>query len=165
MDTQDELERVKGNLRIILEDNRRMQIEMMFAKQTIDPAEVAKFMDAADQPPNTWATTLLYHSLVQEEYGETMEAFAKLQALSLQGMVSSSELVAVRKELLDGGIDLIVTVIGLLRGAGMDIVGGYNEVMRSNLTKIGADGKVVKNNLGKVIKPEGYRKPELEPFV
>ena len=161
----DELETVKNTLRVVLEDNHRMQVAMLFSKKCIDPAAVARFMDAADQPANTWSTTLLYHSLVQEEYGETMEAFAKLQALSLQGIISSDELVEVRKELLDGGIDLIVTVIGLLRGAGMDIVGGYNEVMRSNLTKIGSDGKVMKNNLGKVIKPEGYRKPELEKYV
>ena len=64
MEAQEELTRVKNNLRLILADNHRMQIELLFAKKSIDPAAVAKFMDAADQPANTWATTLLYHSLV-----------------------------------------------------------------------------------------------------
>lgn len=38
------------------------------------------------------------------------------------------------------------------------------EVHRSNLTKI-VDGKVIKNDDGKVIKPEGYEPPNLKSII
>lgn len=39
------------------------------------------------------------------------------------------------------------------------------EVHRSNMTKLGPDGKPIINAAGRVMKPEGYSKPDLERFL
>jgi predicted HAD superfamily Cof-like phosphohydrolase len=44
--------------------------------------------------------------------------------------------------------------------------GAWHEVARSNLDKIDRKTmKVIKNELGKVMKPEGWRPPELDRFA
>jgi predicted HAD superfamily Cof-like phosphohydrolase len=63
--------------------------------------------------------------------------------------------------MLDAIADTIVTLQGLAEGLGYDLVGGYNEVMNSNLSKIQADGTVHKRPDGKILKPTSYRAPVL----
>ena len=47
-----------------------------------------------------------------------------------------------------------------------NVEGAWNEVARSNLSKIDpTTGKVNKRNDGKVMKPEGWTPPNLKPFV
>jgi predicted HAD superfamily Cof-like phosphohydrolase len=47
-----------------------------------------------------------------------------------------------------------------------DVAGAWNEVARSNLDKIDSvTGKVKKREDGKVMKPEGWKPPQLENFV
>jgi predicted HAD superfamily Cof-like phosphohydrolase len=49
---------------------------------------------------------------------------------------------------------------------GFDVQGAWDEVARSNLSKIDpVTGKVIKRNDGKVLKPEGWTPPDLKPFV
>lgn len=40
----------------------------------------------------------------------------------------------------------------------------FTEVQRSNMTKV-VDGKVIRNEMGKIQKPEGYSKPDLKSIV
>lgn len=40
----------------------------------------------------------------------------------------------------------------------------FDEVQRSNMTKV-IDGKVIRNEFGKIQKPEGYSKPDLKSIV
>jgi predicted HAD superfamily Cof-like phosphohydrolase len=49
---------------------------------------------------------------------------------------------------------------------GADAEGAWNEVMRSNLAKIDLEsGRVLKREDGKVLKPEGWTPPWLDPFL
>lgn len=70
-----------------------------------------------------------------------------------------------RRDLLDADIDLQVVSEGAILASGADGNGGRGEVNRSNLAKI-VDGKVIRDPVsGKILKPEGWTPPNLEPFV
>lgn len=70
------------------------------------------------------------------------------------------------KEILDALEDIVVVTIGAMHSMGADPEGAWNEVMRTNFEKIDPEtGKVRKREDGKVLKPEGWKPPELEPFL
>jgi hypothetical protein len=49
---------------------------------------------------------------------------------------------------------------------GADAEGAWNEVMRSNLDKIDPEtGTVLKRDDGKVLKPDGWTPPWLDPYL
>lgn len=66
-------------------------------------------------------------------------------------------------EMLDAAADIIFVLAGIIEKAGlgeyMDEV--MAEVLRSNNTKISASGKVVRDENGKIGKPEHYRAPDI----
>ena len=67
---------------------------------------------------------------------------------------------------LDALIDILVVTIGAIHSMGADAEGAWNEVMRSNLDKIDPEsGTVIKREDGKVLKPEGWTAPWLDPFL
>ena len=71
-----------------------------------------------------------------------------------------------RIEQLDALIDILVVTIGAIHSMGADGEGAWNEVMKTNFAKIDPEtGKVRKREDGKVLKPEGWKAPELEPFL
>lgn len=67
-------------------------------------------------------------------------------------------------ELLDSLADQIVTAVGVAYMMGFDIIGALKEVNASNWSKF-ENGKAVTDENGKIIKGEGYFKPELGRFV
>jgi predicted HAD superfamily Cof-like phosphohydrolase len=70
-----------------------------------------------------------------------------------------------RKEMMDADVDLQVVTLGGMMTAGNDIRGALGEVNRSNLDKKFPDGTYHLDPNGKIIKPEGWKKPDLTPFV
>lgn len=66
-------------------------------------------------------------------------------------------------EMLDAAADIIFVLAGIIEKAGlgeyMDEV--MAEVLRSNNTKIPPNGEVVRDENGKIGKPEGYREPNI----
>jgi predicted HAD superfamily Cof-like phosphohydrolase len=49
---------------------------------------------------------------------------------------------------------------------GFQVQEAWNEVAQSNLCKICPEtGKVIKRTDGKVLKPDGWKSPELAPFI
>lgn len=50
-------------------------------------------------------------------------------------------------------------------GEMFDLKGAFDEVHRSNMSKLGYDGKPIKNHYGKVLKGPEYSPPNLEAFV
>jgi predicted HAD superfamily Cof-like phosphohydrolase len=67
---------------------------------------------------------------------------------------------------LDALIDILVVTIGAIHSMGADPEGAWNEVMRSNLDKIDPEsGTVLKRGDGKVLKPEGWTPPCLDPYL
>ena len=111
-----------------------------------------KFMTACDQSVDTYNKSqyYMYVDLIHEEFEELKEAIADND----------------RVEQLDALLDLIVVTVGAINSLGADGEGGWNEVIRSNMSKVDADtGKVIKRADGKVLKPESFSPPNLEPFV
>jgi predicted HAD superfamily Cof-like phosphohydrolase len=70
-----------------------------------------------------------------------------------------------RLELADGDVDVMVVTVGSLMSQGVNVQGACGEVNRSNLDKLLPDGSVLKDANGKIQKPEGWKKPNLVPFV
>ena len=111
-----------------------------------------KFMRACDQSVEGFNEPQfnLYTKLIQEEVDELWDANAK----------------ADQTECLDALIDILVVTIGAIHSMGADAEGAWKEVMRTNFAKIDRDtGKVRKREDGKVLKPQGWTAPNLEPFV
>lgn len=68
-------------------------------------------------------------------------------------------------KVLDGICDLLFTTIGLAIVLDCDIQGAFAEVQRSNMTKLGADGKPIYREDGKVLKGPNFEPPRLEPYL
>lgn len=67
---------------------------------------------------------------------------------------------------LDALIDIIVVSIGAMHSMGVDAEDAWKEVMNSNFAKIDWETKKVrKREDGKILKPEGWKPPELEKYI
>ena len=91
----------------------------------------------------------MYVDLIKEEHDELVVA------------INNSD----RVETLDALVDILVVTIGAIHSMGADAEGAWREVMSTNFAKIGEDGKVRKREDGKVLKPLGWKAPELGQYV
>jgi predicted HAD superfamily Cof-like phosphohydrolase len=111
--------------------------------------DVATFISACEQERSK-ENAELYKNLIKEEVAEFWQA------------VADSDNV----EELDACMDMIWVILGYCHMRGWDVRGAWDEVARSNLSKINPQtGKVIKNENGKVMKPEGWSPPELRRFI
>ena len=111
--------------------------------------DVNKFGTACDQPASE-ANYKMYLGLIDEEVGELVEAVAADDKV----------------EQLDALVDILVVTVGAIRAAGWDGEAAWKEVMNTNFAKIDpTTGKVRKRADGKVLKPEGWRAPQLSQFI
>lgn len=119
-------------------------------------AQVAEFQKATDQPVNENPTLLdhsyqvLRYSLMKEENEEYRDA------------VLEENLV----EVLDACVDKFYILAGTINSHGLQniFLEAFNRVNSNNMTKV-VDGKVLRNYLGKIIKPEGFKPVNLEDLV
>ena len=112
--------------------------------------DIDTFQTACDQEPSE-ANYKMYISLIDEEHN-----------VELKEALKSGD----RVEQLDALVDILVVTMGAIRAGGFDGEGAWNEVMRTNFAKIDPEtGKVRKREDGKVLKPEGWKAPELAPFI
>jgi predicted HAD superfamily Cof-like phosphohydrolase len=113
----------------------------------------AKFMEAGDQTVGHFNETQfkLYLKLIEEEYG-----------VELKEALEAND----REEILDALLDTIVVVVGAIHSLGVDAEGAWNEVIRSNMSKVDqASGKLLKREDGKVLKPDTFSPVNLKPFI
>ena len=89
--------------------------------------------------------TQLYMNLIEEEFNETLNAFIE------------DDLV----EVADGLADMVWVIMGMCNSAGIDFDKIWEEVKSSNMSKF-VDGKFIKNDAGKIMKPETYFKPNIK---
>lgn len=110
--------------------------------------DVSKFMQAFGQTTDTfnYKQSYLYYKLVDEEFNELVSAVKDVDEL-------------------DAICDLIWVAIGYALSNGWDIEGAFKEVARSNMSKLGPDGKPIFRADGKVMKPETWSAPKLEQFL
>lgn len=68
-------------------------------------------------------------------------------------------------EIADALTDLLYVVYGAGHAYGIDLDKTFAEVHRSNMTKLGEDGKPIRREDGKVMKSSRYEPPKLEEIV
>ncbi len=69
------------------------------------------------------------------------------------------------KEVADSLTDILYVTYGAGHAFGIDLDKCFNEVQRSNMSKLGEDGKPIYNEHGKVMKGPGYFEPNLKKFI
>ena len=89
--------------------------------------------------------TQLYMNLIKEEFEETAKAFDEEDLI----------------EVADGLADMVWVIMGMCNSAGIDFDKIWKEVKSSNMSKF-VDGKFIKNDDGKIMKPETYFKPNIK---
>ncbi len=98
--------------------------------------------------PNEKITTLRYE-LIKEELEELKEAITKKDI----------------KEVADALTDILYVTYGAGHAFGIDLDKCFDEVQKSNMSKLGVDGRPIYNEKGKVMKGPKYFKPDLKKFV
>jgi predicted HAD superfamily Cof-like phosphohydrolase len=68
-------------------------------------------------------------------------------------------------EIADALTDILYVVYGAGHAFGIDLDECFNEVHRSNMTKLGVDGRPLYREDGKVMKGPDYEEPNLEQFI
>ena len=114
--------------------------------------DVTMFMLASGQTINVdnEEQAQLYHRLINEEYNEFIKARNEKDDV----------------ETLDACFDMIWVIVGYMLSKGYDVEGAWDEGAKSNLAKIDAvTGKVIKRDDGKVLKPEGWQKPDFSKYI
>ena len=69
------------------------------------------------------------------------------------------------KEVADALTDILYVTYGAGHAFGINLDKCFEEVQNSNMSKLGADGKPIYNEHGKVMKGPSYFKPKLNKFV
>tara|TARA_B110000285_G_scaffold209825_1_gene251136 strand:+ start:417 stop:788 length:372 start_codon:yes stop_codon:yes gene_type:complete len=69
------------------------------------------------------------------------------------------------KEVADALTDILYVTYGAGHAFGINLNECFDEVQKSNMSKLGADGKPIYNENGKVMKGPNYFKPDLKKFL
>ena len=69
------------------------------------------------------------------------------------------------KEVADALTDILYVTYGAGHAFGIDLDKCFDEVQRSNMSKLGSDGKPIYNDRGKVMKGPNYFKPDLSKIL
>ena len=91
----------------------------------------------------------LRYELIQEELNE------------LQNAIKTKNLT----EVADALTDILYVTYGAGHAYGIDLDKCFSEVQRSNMSKLGEDGKPIYNKKGKVMKGPQYFEPNLKQFI
>ena len=113
------------------------------------PIDVMIFQQACDQKPSE-DNAVLYRKLINEEYSEFIEAYQQNDEI----------------EQLDACMDMIWVILGFCHMKKYDVVGAWNEVVKTNMAKVDPlTGKVRRREDGKILKPEGWKPPDMTRFT
>ena len=91
----------------------------------------------------------LRYDLIKEELNE------------LQNAIKTKNL----EEIADALTDILYVTYGAGHAYGIDLDKCFSEVQKSNMSKLGEDGKPIYNKKGKDMKGSKYFKPNLKQFV
>ena len=69
------------------------------------------------------------------------------------------------KETIDALTDILYVTYGAGHAFGVNLDQCFEEVQKSNMSKLGKDGKPIYNEDGKVMKGPNYFKPNLSKFI
>ena len=106
--------------------------------------EVKKKSELSSEKSNS-----LRISLIREELDELTKAMKENDIL----------------EVADALTDILYVTYGAGHAFGLDLDRCFDEVQKSNMSKLGKDGKPIYNESGKVMKGPNYFKPNLSKFI
>lgn len=109
------------------------------------------FGSTLDQWPPKLSETVFRSDLITEEYDELLDELYE----------KNPSKVKIAKELAD----MLYVLYGTAASFGIDIDKVFKEVHRSNMSKLGEDGKPIYREDGKVLKGPNYSEAQLELFV
>ena len=92
---------------------------------------------------------ILRYNLIKEELDEFKQALDNNNLL----------------EVADALTDILYVTYGAGHAFGINLDACFEEVQNSNMSKLGADGKPIYNDQGKVMKGPNYYKPDLSKFI
>lgn len=135
-------------------------------QRTFDPKNLSYNKDRLDELPADKLNALfdLRCKLIDEEFRELKASMSEYLNQTLW-FDDPTALKASKREILDALADLIVVTIGTALAFGLDIDTAMARVHASNMSKLGADGKPIYREDGKVMKGPHYKKPELEDLI
>ena len=116
---------------------------------------VKKFMEVFGQEVKTKAEfpsekiIKLRLNLIQEELDEFDQALKNKNLKEVAGALT----------------DILYVTYGAGHAFGIDLDKCFEEVQRSNMSKLGEDGKPIYNEKGKVMKGPKYFQPDLNKFI
>ena len=87
--------------------------------------------------------------LLSEEFREYMEAEKSTNPVDIADALG----------------DMLVVIYGTAAAYGINLDAVVREIHASNMTKVQPDGTVLRDEGGKIMKPEGYRPPNLAPIL
>lgn len=121
-------------------------------------SQAIKFRKLMEQPIGVFNpdTARIQQRLISEEYEEVMEAHAE----AIQYIQNPRS----REHLLKELADLVFVAFQYAAAMGWPLDEALDRVYESNMSKL-VDGKPVKNEFGKVIKPPHYHPPYLSDLV
>ena len=135
---------------------RRSDVSVGWQKPSETAAAVAEFHRAFNLPMQQLPSTdieddlaKLRIALLEEEVGEFVTASEK------------SDLIGIA----DALADIAYVVYGTALTYGIDLDSVLREVHRSNMSKLGSDGKPLIREDGKVLKSERYFPPDIAPVL
>ena len=118
--------------------------------------QVGEFHRSYELPVRTSPTaavgeqqTTLRLALIEEEVGELRQA------------AEQGDLIGIA----DALADIVYVAYGTAHVHGIDLDSVLDEVHASNMTKLGADGRPVRREDGKVLKGPGYRAPDVKAVL
>ena len=113
------------------------------------PLDVRAFQLACDQFASK-ENAELYAKLIEEESYEFRNAVDQNDDL----------------EQLDACMDMIWVILGYCHMKNFKVAEAWDEVAKSNFAKVDKEtGKVIRRADGKVLKPEGWKPPDLKEYV
>ena len=118
---------------------------------------VAEFHKAFGQKDGKWPQPLerndynLRHALMEEENNEYLEACEKNSLIEIADALGDQLYILCGTILKHGMQDIIIDV--------------FREIQASNMSKLGPDGKPILREDGKILKGNGYFKPNLSKFI
>jgi len=118
---------------------------------------VAEFQVATDQTVNIEPSLInikesnLRYDLMKEENEEYLHAAMQKDKV----------------EILDACIDKMYILLGTINAHGLQSIftEAFNRVHSNNMTKVGSDGKVTRNEQGKILKPQGFKAVTLTDLI
>lgn len=118
-------------------------------------------LEAPDKPQRNLKTLSLWETMLGEEWSEFQQALTDYKAQDPDDQPALTHKMA---ELTAEGVDVLNVLVGLLLSQGLPLEAMTQAIHQANLRKC-VDGKVIRRDDGKVLKPAGWQPADKEAVI